>query len=120
MDYLAQATARIAIKSLQRRCAAVDADMRASLAFVVVTICICAPLLAQLRGVYEPYRSVFEVRQHVDGSPLLIDGRFEYYLFPDAKRERTPDRSISCSTRILVQSLNLIAGFIRSAARARR
>lgn len=53
-------------------------------------------------------------------SPLLIDGRFEYYLFPDAKRERTPDRSTSCSTRIFVQSMNLIVGIIRSAAGARR
>ena len=81
MDYLAQATARIAIKSLQGRPAATDVAMRAGLAFVVIA-CFCTPLLAQTRSIYKPYRSVFEIRQHVDGSPLLIDGRFEFYLFP--------------------------------------
>lgn len=119
MDYLAQATARIAIKSLQGRPAATDVAMRAGLAFVVIA-CFCTPLLAQTRSIYKPYRSVFEIRQHVDGSPLLIDGRFEFYLFPDAKREKTPDRSVSCGTRVFVQSMNLVASFIRSAARAHR
>lgn len=69
--------------------------------------------------IYPRYESVFIIRQHVDGSPLLVDGRFEYYLFPDAKRERTPDRSTSCGTRIFVQSMNFVAGMIRSAARSR-
>lgn len=112
--------AGIAIKCLQTGRAGLDADMRASLAFLVVAIFLCASLSAQPRGGYKPYRSVFENRTHVDGSPLLVDGRFEYYLFPDAKRERTPDRSTSCGTRIFVQSVNLIAGFIRSAASAHR
>ena|GEM_PF-2707993 len=93
--------------------------MRSRLAYYLMICSFLTPLSAETRGAYKPYRSIFEIRQHVDGSPLLIDGRFEYYLFPDAKRERTPDRSTSCGTRIFVQSMNFVAGMIRSAARSR-
>jgi hypothetical protein len=68
----------------------------------------------------KPYESPFQIKTHVDGTPLLVDGRFEYYLFPDAKREKTPDRYQTCSDRIFAGAANLAVSLIRSAARNSR
>lgn len=92
--------------------------MRALWYALLSLLLITTSVFAERLRLYPRYESIFEIRQHVDGSPLLIDGRFEYYLFPDAKREKTPDRSTSCGTRILVQSIDFVASMIRSAARS--
>jgi hypothetical protein len=77
------------------------------------------PLAAQRKSSIVPYQNPFAVKTHVDGSPLLIDGRFEFYLFPGARRERTPDRQASCGERIAVTTVNVAAQLIRSAVRRR-
>ncbi|AFM13055.1 hypothetical protein [Turneriella parva] len=77
------------------------------------------PLAAQRKSSIEPYQNPFAVKTHVDGSPLLIDGRFEFYMFPGARRERTPDRQMTCGERIAVTTVNVAAQLIRSAVRRR-
>lgn len=77
------------------------------------------PLAAQRKSPFIRYQNPFEVNTHVDGSPLLIDGRVEFYLFPGARRERRPDRYTSCTEHIAVTTVNLATQLIRSAVRRR-
>ena len=46
-------------------------------------------LSAQNSQKYKPYQHIFNHRTHIDGEPLLADGKVEFYLFPGAKRERS-------------------------------
>ncbi len=76
-------------------------------------------LSAQNSQKYKPYQHIFNHRTHIDGEPLLADGKVEFYLFPGAKRERMPDRISTCGERFAVGVAKLAVDLIRTAASSR-
>lgn len=71
-------------------------------------------IYAEKRDIYHPYEHVFSKKQNVDGTPLLIDGKMEFYLFPGAERTRESNVSLSCGSRIIVSTLKLGVDLLRS------
>lgn len=94
--------------------------LRACSILLVLSVLAPAALSARPKSPYKPYQDIFKITKHVDGSPLLADGRVEFYLFPGAERVRTPDRSYSCGALVTNIAVQFIAAALRSLPRLNR